>query len=296
MTASGPFSNKAPDADQKNASESDAVKHNFPHPLTPCGIVAYTTAERFYFIATILLFAVICSASICILVNRCLVQPINIVAERLPDEGGIIDGKLFWLTNEPAVLIETRSFSIHVNPTDEEPIADGADLQVVFGKEKLLLRSLFGWLILPYPETLNFPLNLKEVWTTWGAYKNSIIPVTFLIFACLLVLVWWMLAWLYSIPISIFIKILRRKIDPIGVFRISLMSQMLPAAILSSGIILYAYNRFDLTTLLILFIVHIPFAWIYLIISPFYLPGLPEDLENPFSDGDKSRNPFTSVL
>lgn len=282
MTASGPFADKAPDATNKQASESDAVKSNFPHPLTPQGIAAYANAERIFFTTTIALFAIVCSVCICVMANRCILHPISLAIERLPEQGAISNGKLQWFTNEPTILIETRSISIHVNPTDEEPIADGADLQVVFCKEKLLLRSLLGWLSVKYSESFNLPLNLKELWTTWGAYKNAIITAVLLITVCFLPLVWMTLGLIYKIPVALISKILKRKFELSGIFRISVMSQMLPAIIMCVGILLYAYGRIDLTTLLIIFANHIPFAWIYLIITPFYLPKIPEDTNNPF--------------
>lgn len=282
MTASGPFSNEAPDANKIKASDSDALKHNLPHPLTPRGIATYATADRIFFTFTLALFAIICSVAVCIMMKRCLIQPINAAVERLPQQGCIANGRLEWFTNETTILIETRSLSIHVNPTDEEPIADGADLQIVFAKDKLLLRSLLGWLAIPYPKMFYFPLNLKELWTSWGAYKNSIIPAVFVISVFSLLLVWWMLAWIYSIPVSLIANILKRKVDAVGVFRISVMSQMLAAGIMAAGIVFYAYARIDLTTLCIIFAIHLPFAWIYLAITPFFLPKIPDETYNPF--------------
>ncbi|MCX7872708.1 MAG: hypothetical protein N2487_05430 [Verrucomicrobiae bacterium] len=282
-TASGPFINEEPDANSEKASEADSIKHVFPHPLTPNGISAYANVSFAYTAYTILVFAIICSVSICWMFSRCLIVPLNLGVERLPEKGGISNGRLQWFTNETTVLIETRTLSIHVNPTDEEPIADGADLQIVFEKDRLLLRSLFGWLPIPYPKTLNFPLNLKDLWTSWGAYKNAIIPLVFIFSACFLVVVWGGLAWIYSIPIALLVKIIKAKTSSAGIFRISLMSQMLSALIMSAGVIFYTLARIDLTTLCIIFAIHIPFAWIYLLITPFYLPKIPDNTSNPFN-------------
>jgi hypothetical protein len=282
MTASGPFSDKAPDASGNQASEPDAVKPNFPHPITPEGIAAYAGEKRVFFTATIAVFAILCSFCISVMVNRCLIQPLNLAIGRLPAQGAISNGVLVWFTNEHTVLIETRSVSIHVNPSNEEPIADSADLQVVFCKDKLLLRSLFGWLTIPYPKSLNLPLNYNELWTVWGAYRTAIIPVVFFITSFFIPLVWITLGIIYKIPVALMSKVLKRKVDSKGIFRISTMSQMLPAAIMCAGILLYSFYKIDITTLLIIFAIHIPLGWIYLFITPFYLPKIPEEAYNPF--------------
>jgi len=270
-------------------------------PVTPRAIAASKNFKTINFLAYWIFYAVVCSLAITFVFERCVIASISRAINKLPQSGEIVSGKLNnWETNSNTALVEGKFISIYVNSSDEEDISDDADLQIVFARGELRLRSLLGWLTVKYSERLNFPLNYRQLWPVWGAYQTAVIAVVFLSSVVFLLLIWTFLAFSYSLLLIVFARILNRMTGgKSGAFKIAGSSLIPGALIMIFGLLTYSFGYIDLITLLIVFCSHIVMAWIYLLLSLFSLPKIPEDKENPFVDapphsqtGKKSSNPF----
>ncbi|MGC8742936.1 MAG: hypothetical protein ACP5T0_03540 [Verrucomicrobiia bacterium] len=269
-------------------------------PVTPRAIAAGKNFQTINFIAYWFFYSVVCSLAITFVFERCVISSISRAINKLPQSGEIVSGKLNnWETNSNTALVEGKFVSIYVNSSDQEDSSDNADLQIVFARDELRFRSLLGWLTVKYPEQLDLPLNYKQLWPLWGAYQTAIIAAVFLSSVVFLILIWTFLAFAYSLLYIAFARVLKRMTGgKSGAFKIAGASLIPGALIMTFGLLTYSFGYIDLITLLIVFCSHILIAWIYLFLSLFSLPKIPEDKENPFvnaprhSQTGKSSNPF----
>ncbi len=300
-----PRQNRGDGGDNKHASKEKGGADELNNagaflPVTPRAIAAYKNLKTINFIAYWLFYAVVCSLAITFVFERCVISFVSRAITNLPQSGEVVTGRLNgWETNGISTLIESRFISIYVNSSNNDDLSDAADLQIVFAKDELRLRSLLGWLAVKYPKWLRLPLNYKQLWPIWGAYQTAIITGVFLCSVVLLLASWTILALVYSNILIFIARILKRLTGGRGgAFKIAGATLIPGALIMTMGLLSYSFVYIDLISLLIVFVCHIVIAWIYLILSVFYLPIRPAESKNPFINGGgrsnvgKSENPF----
>lgn len=284
-----------PDASDGNNKESAVSR--FILPFTPKSVVSFKDVKPTVFLLNWLFYACLCAFFIAYTVERTVITAISRGITRLPQTGEIVSGNLNWRTNEVSILVESKFISFSVNPTDNDDIADSADVQVVFGKSNVRLRSMFGWVEIKYPRWLSIPLNFKQLWPLWGAYLNATRLGVFVCSVIFLVLIWLILALVYSPPTKFFIRLFKRTADSKAVFKICCAALIPGALVMGMALVTYSFMYIDLITLLIVFVFHFIIGWVYIFLSIFQLPEVTSEPENPFSpessdSKDEKQNPF----
>ena len=113
-----------------------------------------------------------------------------------------------------------------------------------------------------------------EPW--WGAREPWLIVAAAALAAISLFASWTLLATLYCIPVKLITLFENRDLRWGQSWRLS-GAAMLPGALfLTFGIVAFSFGLVDLMQLGTLFVLHIVIGWIYLFISPLFLPRVAE--------------------
>lgn len=266
-------------------------------PLTPKSIATFNNAKFIILLVNWIVFGCICSFFITKAINKAIISSITTAVQNLPQKGEIKSGALYWETNQVFVLSGAKSFSISVNATDEEDIADSSDIQIIIGKNHFRFRSIFGWLEIKYPLWFRLPLSYKEVFPVWDAYMPAIKASVFISSMVVLLIVWTIVSLIYSLFAKFLIRLFNRISKPGGAFKISGASLIPAALVMSIAILGYSLRYLDLLSLLIVFGCHFIISLCYLFLSIFHLEKIPMEDKNPFSSSKtkqdvKKDNPF----
>lgn len=296
MSVSGSINKVVPDPQRGKGTENGNTSW-FLIPLTPKSIATFNNAKFIILLVNWIVFGCICSFFITKAINKAVISSITTAVQNFPQKGEIKSGALYWETNGIFVLSGAKFFSISINATDEEDIADSSDIQIILGKNHFRLRSFFGWLEIKYPLWFRLPLSYKEVFPVWDAYMPAIKVSVFISSIVVLLIVWTIVSLIYSLFAKFLIRLFNRISEPGGAFKISGASLIPAALIMSIAILGYSLRYLDLLSLMIVFGCHFIISLCYLFLSVFHLEKVPVKAENPFSGSGtaqdvKKDNPF----
>ncbi|MDA0750350.1 MAG: hypothetical protein O2964_06505 [Verrucomicrobia bacterium] len=178
-----------------------------------------------------------------------------------------------------------------ISDPDEES-ASTSDIRIIFRSNECRIGSLLGYVSLLYPYGYIIDLDpdkLQPWWLTrryffylggWGLLWLGML-------GC-----WWGLAIAYAIPVFLLAYFLGRETGVRTVFRLNLMSLMLPALFMSTAFVLYAFRRLNLQEFLTAGVVHIPMAWGLIFLSTLRLDRKKSLSDHSTPAGTLSSNPF----
>ncbi|MBA4148379.1 MAG: hypothetical protein H0X66_09715 [Verrucomicrobia bacterium] len=257
-------------------------------PFTPRGVARFTRASTNRLIIVQLISALIVAACVVWFLAVCYSPVILGAFQKLPDDAKISQQQLQGL--QPGALAENRFLSIGVESVDN-PFAGIGDLQIRMGSTELKLCSLIGCVEIPYPAGWTISLARKSVEPRWGAWEPMLLAGTGLFTMLKLVVSWGVLGLIYMWVPKLIAFYADRELNGFDSWKLACAAQ-LPGAFFAAGaILLYGSGALDLIRFLILYALHIPVGWIYLVIAPFLLPKLPGIL--PKLSGKKvKKNPF----
>jgi hypothetical protein len=191
----------------------------------------------------------------------------------LPGSGGAIrGGRLDWSGDVPARLAEDAFLAIVVDPEATGAIGQTGDVQLEFGRDRFKIRSLIGYVTVPYPSGWTLLLNRGESEAWWGAWRpfmfgGIVVTVVALLFAS-----WLLLTILYAMPIGLIAFYSDRVVRWTGCLRMA-GAAVLPGALMMSGaMLLYSLHRLDFVALLFAWLLHWVIGWVYVGIAPLRLP------------------------
>jgi hypothetical protein len=254
-------------------------------PITPRGVAVFARAG----IARLLLvqFSIallVAAAVLWFLYDGCL-PTVREAIRQLPAEGEIRSGRLDWRGDSPRMLAEGRflAFSVDVDRTGD--FRSPAHLQVEFLRDGILFRSLFGYLETRYPGGWVIAFNRTELQPWWGAWQPWLLATAAAGIIVYLMLSWQALATLYAAPTWLIAFYANRDLSLRASWKLS-GAALMPGAVLMAGTILF-YDLAILDLVHMMFVVgaHLVLAWVYLIVSPWFLP--PDSMavargKNPF--------------
>lgn len=254
-------------------------------PVTFRGVAAFAQASLGRLALAQGLTALLVAAAVCTFLATTWFPTIHSSFASLPDEGTLQNGRLTLTQPAQPVLAENRFLALIVNPEAVPLPASPADLRVEWAADRIILQAGRGRLEQPYPPGRTLPFNQPELQAAWEAWLPMFFALAALGTVAFLFANWILLATLYC-PVPWLIAFFKdRDLGPIGAWKLAAAS-LLPGALLTTaGLVLYSTATLDLPQLTLLWILHLPLAWVYLAAAPLRLPRL--DPASP-----RRRNPF----
>lgn len=253
-------------------------------PLTFKGVArfAHASLNRLFLLQLAVAVAVACVTVW--FVSLGWIPTLEQAIENLRPGAAIDRGRLLWPDDRAERLSEGPFIEFTASPRGDGAIGQTADLQVELTASELKLRSLFGYLAIPYPAEGAVGLSPGEAGASWGAWKGPTLALTFLATLVSLSLSWLALGMFYSAPALLFGFYVNRPTVFAERFKLC-MASLLPAALFfAAAMVLYAIRQLSLVGLLVAWLLHIVLGWAYVAIAMLQLPAERSPKGNPFAD------------
>jgi len=252
-------------------------------PVTPRGVAAFARATfgRLWLVQFVV--AVIVAFAMVWLLYDGFFPTVRAAIRQLPAAGDIRGAKLDWRGTSPLLLAEGRFIAFSVDVDHSGDVRSPAHFQIEFGKERMLIHSLLGYLDRPYPAGL-LAFNRPELEPKWGAWEIPLLGLVALAVIVWLFFAWSVLATVYVLPVWLISFFTNRDLRLAGCWRLAGAALMPGAVIMAVTIVLYGLGLFDLLALGSVGIGHVVVGWAYLLISPAFLPRVTDAVakKNPF--------------
>ncbi len=252
-------------------------------PLTPRGVAAFARApfERLFIVQAV--FAFIATASVVWLLSDGIFPVIDDAIDQLPEAGSIHGGKLDWRDDSPVMLAEGKILALSVDVEHGGALRSPADFQFEFGRDSVVIYSLFGEGEVAYPTGYLIAANRADARPAWGAWAPDLLGLAAIGTFLGLVIIWALLATVYFLPVWLLCFFANRDLNFRASWKLAAAALMPGAALLSLSLVLYECGAFDFVQLCFAFGMHLVIGWIYLFVSPLFLNrALPAEKKNPF--------------
>jgi hypothetical protein len=250
----------------------DANPPSLWQPLTPRGIAALALARGGRLPKFQAAFALLVVGSLVWFVTSAWFPVIDATAHQLPAQAQIRAGALEWTGSSPVRLAENKFLSVTIDPDAMASPHSTTDIEIELGRYELRVRSLLGYLALPYPARYRIDLSRTEFQAWWGAWRPFLLGFIGVFAAVALLLGWNLLALLYA-PVVRFIGFYANRAAPFRVCWRLAVAAMMPGAVVLAGVtVLYSLQRIDLIGLLFGIALHLVVGWLFLVVSPLALP------------------------
>jgi hypothetical protein len=254
-------------------------------PLTPRGVAAFAHATAGRLLVLQFFIALIVAASVTWFLYDSWCPTVRAAIEQLPDEGEIRFGKLDWRGSTPQLLAEGTFLALSVDPEHGSDLRSPAHVQVEFGKEMVFIHSLLGYAETRYPTKWIIAFNRNELKPWWGAWQPALLAGAAVTVIVGLLVLWHVLATIYALPVWLIVFFTNRDLKLPECCRLAGAALMPGALLMVAGILLYDFGVLDLAGLVFVTGGHLVLGWIYLLVSPLFLPKSPvasSTRKNPF--------------
>ena len=281
------------------------TEQNWPRawePLTPRGVAAFAGAPLWRLLLAQMIVAFLAAGSVVWFLESAWLPVIRAAIHHLPEDGSIHDEKLDWHGENSVLLAGNHFLGFGVDLHHSGQLGREAQLQFEFGQENVRVFSTLGYSVIDYPPGWRMAFNRSELEPWWGAREPWLVVAAAALTAVSLFVSWMLLATLYCVPVKLITLFENRDLRWGQSWRLAGAAMMPGALFLTFGIVAYSVGLLDLMQLGTLFILHFVIGWIYLFISPLFLPRVVESVapktnpftkktpEKPTSASDK--NPF----
>jgi hypothetical protein len=240
-------------------------------PFTPRGVAAFARAQFSHLFLAQCIFAFVAATIVAwFFFARCF-PVIQTAVENLPSDGQIQSGKLAWGGPSSQSLAEGGFLALNVDLYHSGQFRSTADLQIEFGLESVRVFSLFGHSEFFYPPNGFMQFNRPQLQPLWNAWRSIILFAIAVATFVYLLLTWWILAALYSLPVWLIGFFTNRDLDLRMSWKLS-GAALLPGALLMIlGIFLYGCGLLHVISFLFIFGAHFVLGWLYLFFAlPFF--------------------------
>ncbi len=187
------------------------------------------------------------------------------------------------------LLAKNRFFGVAVDLDHGNRLGHEAHLQVEFGRRDLRIISRLGYYkVVEYAPDWQVDLSRTRIEPWWGAWESTFLAGAAAATLVGLLLAWAVLATLYCLPVRMITFIENRDLNLRQSWRLAAAALMPGALFLTFAIFCYALQWIDLMMLGSLAVLHILIGWVYLFISPLFMPKPPAAAAN-------ERNPFRAA-
>lgn len=258
-------------------------------PFTGRGVAAFRVASFRRLLGFHLLTALLSGLIVVGVVRRIWLPVVNQGLTQLPDAAFVSGGTLRWPGREATRLAENVWLDWIVTPEGRSDLGQTADLQLEVRARDLRIHGPAGHLRLPYPIELEIPLSRIEATARWGAWSWVIQGGLGLSTALGLILLWWLLATLYTLPALLLAVMLGRHARLTGIWRIA-AAALIPGALFADWALLaYGLGAVRLPGFFFLFALHVLIGGGSLLWGLLSCPraGSPQP-DNPFGHEDSA--------
>jgi len=241
-------------------------------PLTPRGVAAFARAKASRLsLVQFLVTLIVAAAVVWLLYDGCF-PAVREAISQMPAEGEIRSGKLIWRGESPRLLAEGRFLAFIVDVDHAGDIRSPAHLQLEFGQDDFLARSLFGYATRRYPHSGILPFNRTELLPKWDAWQPALLALAAVGVVVSLLLCWFVLATVYAGPAWLVGFFANRDLKLCASWKLAGAALMPGALLLAGAVLLYDFGVLDLVQMAFVFGGHLVLGWIYVVVSPLFLP------------------------
>jgi hypothetical protein len=169
-----------------------------------------------------------------------------------------------------------------------------SDLQLELVRDGIRIHSLLGYLYVPYPRGYEVRLDRTQFQAWWGAWRWPMLAIIALAVLLLFLSSWHLLGVCYSSYVWLFSFYADRSATAEICWKLAMAAQVPSSMLLGAAVFLYGLHRLDLVGLLFAAALQVVVGWVYLLISPFWLPqrsGAGAGGRNPFRNKLRTRVP-----
>jgi len=256
-------------------------------PLTPRGVAAFAGAPLRRLLLVQFIVAVCVALGVASFCYDRYVPVIESAIAKLPAQGQVRQQQLDWHGNSPVVLAENRFLALTVDVERIGQLRPVAHVQLEFSRTNVVVRSLFGFVEMPYPNGWTMAANREELQPLWGAWLPALLAGVMVTVLLGLFVSWSGLALVYVMPVWLLGFYLNRRLSVSGSWKLSGAALLPGALVMLAGISFYDLGGLDLVGLLFVFIAHIMAGWGYLVLGVLAA-------ERVTPEAGARRNPFRS--
>jgi len=243
-------------------------------PLTFGGVAGFARASFGRLFLVQLIVAFLAGLSVAGVFASVWFPVIEKAMAELPAGGAIRGGRLEWPGNSPMRLAEDAFLSIVVDPEGTRETNQSGDVQLELERNGVKIRSLVGYVTLPYPKEWTILLNRREAEAWWGAWRPFLLGGIVVAVVALLFAAWIFLTLLYAMPIGLVAFYSDRVVRWTGCLRMAGAAVLPGALVMSGATLLYGLHRLNVVGLLFAWLLHWVISWVYVGIAPLRLPRL----------------------
>jgi hypothetical protein len=264
-----------------------SVDQNRPawQPFTPHGVAAFARASVGRMLLVQFVAALVAAGATARFLKTDWFPTVSAAIERLPQQGEIRSGRLFWFGESPQLLAESRFLAVAVDLNLEAQAHSPAHLQIEFGRTDLRVYSIFGYAQISYPRAYVLAFSFQELKPWWGAWAPIFLAGAVAVVLPGLMILWAALATLYFLPVWMLGLYFNRGLTLEGSWRLAGAAVLPGAMVMTIAIGCYGLAELDVVRLIAAAILHVLVGWTYLVLGVLAAPKIPSCLElkvNPF--------------
>jgi hypothetical protein len=268
-------------------------------PFTPRGVAGAASAPRWQMWLALGLMTALWSLILVGFLITCWEPVIRAAISRLPPDGYLRGGVYYPATDATDVILAENSWlAISIRWSREAVTDQASDVRATLQIDRIRLCSILGCSAIFYHSLGDRSLGRADTEAWWNAWRPfCLTAVVIANIACLFVS-WWLLTLAYSAVVRFQAFYRDRQTDFAASCRVA-QASLIPGALwLTAALFFYQRGWLDLFGLLVVFIAHVPVAWLYFSLAIQHLPLHAAAVAgNPFLNADappheKKRNPF----
>ena len=283
-------------------SESEQLPGPDWQPFTPRGVARAAAAPRWQLWIVLGLTAGMSAFVLASFLSVCWQPVIGEAISQLPANGYIRTGVYYPdSTTTDTVLAENSWLAISIRWSPQIVSNQASDVRATLQIDRLRLCSILGCTTISYHTIGDRSLGRTDTESWWNAWKPFILAAVAIVHILFLFVSWWVLTLMYSAVIRFLAFYRDRQIDFAGSCRVA-QASLIPGALwLIASVFFYQQRWLDMFGLLMVFVLHLPVAWLYFFLALRHLPLIDRTTKgNPFKDGDgpdegdRNSNPFAA--
>lgn len=259
-------------------------------PLTPRGVAAFALSPLWRLVLVQFAIAVMAGLVVGWFLQEAWFPVVRAAIEQLPAQGEIRGANLNWFGESPVKLAGNPFLGLAVDLNHSGQLTREGQFQVELGRRDLRIIATPGYAAISYPAGWRLAMNRTEVGPWWGAWEPAILGGAVVVTVLGLMVSWTLLATLYCAPVRMITLYEDRDLSWGQSWRLAGAALMPGALFMTFGIVFYELSSMTLIQLGVVAGLHLLIGWIYLFVSPLFLPQHPKAAKtkgNPFAGGRK---------
>jgi hypothetical protein len=258
--------------------------------VTPRGVAAFARAAWWRLLLAQLVVALLAAGVTVWFLEEDWFPVVRAAIRQLPEQGEIRGQRLDWRGDSPVKLAGNHFLGFSVDLGHSGEMTGDSQVQVEFGRTDLRIILPLGPIVAEYPAGWRIAFNRAELGSLWGAWEPALVAGTAVFTVAGLLVIWALLATVYAVPVRLITLYADRDLTLGQSWRLSGAALMPGALFLTFGMAIYGLGSMALAQLCVVWALHLVVGWIYLWMSPFFLPREPSATAargNPFARGGK---------